>query len=178
MSKTKKQLLQELLDLENSDVEEVEKPNEIKTESNETINDKEKSTEEETSETIQKAKKPRTKKQMEAFERAKAIRDANFEKRKEEKRLKEEEERKIIEEKLVKKAIAVKKKQIKKQAVLDEISDDDTPIQKVKELIVPPMIHGKKTDKVSKLKETQPPPPSKATVGIALKPDYPTLKFF
>ena len=71
---------------------------------------------------------------MEAFERAKAIRDANFEKRKEEKRLKEEEERKIIEEKLVKKAIAVKKKQIKKQAVLDEISDDDTPIQKVKEI--------------------------------------------
>lgn len=46
------------------------------------------------------------------------------------------EEKKLKEEKLIKKAIAVKKKQLKKQAILDEISDDDdTPIQKIKEMV-------------------------------------------
>ena len=98
MSKTKKQLLQELLDLETSDVEEVEdiggappvKPR-LVDEITETIDGKE------NDERIQKAKKPRSQKQQEAFERAKAIRDANTQKRKEEKRLQEEEERKMIE---------------------------------------------------------------------------------
>jgi hypothetical protein len=165
MSKTKKQLLQELLDLENSNIEEVEKPNETPEVIDETINDKDNLEQNENTETIQKSKKPRTKKQMEAFERAKAIRDANFEKRKEEKRLKEEEERKIIEEKLVKKAISVKKKQIKKQAVLDEISDDETPIQKVKEIVSQSKKNANKEQPIAQ----QPVPP---------KPDYPTLKFF
>ena len=39
-----------------------------------------------------------------------------------------------LEDKIVKKAISIKKKQIKKEAVLDEISDDETPIQKIKEI--------------------------------------------
>lgn len=165
MAKTKKQLLQELLDLENSNVEDVEEPIEQKNNQpeliNDTIDDKDKSNDI----TIQKAKKPRTQKQQEAFERAKAIRDANYAKRKEEKRLQEEEERKIIEEKLVKKAIAVKKKQIKKQAILDEVSDDETPIQKVKEIAV-----GK--PKVAPTTPSSVPPPPTP------KPNYPILKFF
>ena len=45
------------------------------------------------------------------------------------------EEKKLKEERLIKKAIAVKKKQLKKQAILDEISDDDTPIQKIKRIV-------------------------------------------
>ena len=40
-----------------------------------------------------------------------------------------------IKDKIVKKAIAIKKRQIKKEAILDEIEDDDTPIEKVKEIM-------------------------------------------
>jgi hypothetical protein len=133
MSKSRKQILQELLDLENDKVEDVEEP--IKNEVSipkitETITSKENKDDE----IITKAKKPRTQKQLEAFEKAKQIRDANALKRKEEQKKKEDEERKIIEAKLVKKAISIKKKEIKKQALLDEISDDDTPIEKIKEI--------------------------------------------
>ena len=39
-----------------------------------------------------------------------------------------------IEQKIVKKAVSIKKKQIKKEALLEEISDDETPIQKIKEI--------------------------------------------
>lgn len=39
-----------------------------------------------------------------------------------------------FEEKLIKKAVAVKKKQIKRNAVLDQVSDDETPMEKVREL--------------------------------------------
>ena len=39
-----------------------------------------------------------------------------------------------MQDKVVKKAISIKKKQIKKEALLDEISDDETPIQKIKEI--------------------------------------------
>ena len=47
-----------------------------------------------------------------------------------------------LEAKIVKKAISIKKKQIKKEAALDEISDDETPIQKIKQIakkIQPPV---------------------------------------
>ena len=39
-----------------------------------------------------------------------------------------------LEAKIVKKAISIKKKQILKEAALDEVSDDDTPIQKIKQI--------------------------------------------
>ena len=39
-----------------------------------------------------------------------------------------------LEQKIVKKAVSIKKKQIKKEALLEEISDDETPIQKIKEI--------------------------------------------
>lgn len=125
-TKTKRELLQELLDLEDSIIEEV-KETEGKTDDEaESVID---------AEIITKQKKPRTEKQLQAFEKTKAIRDANFVKRKEERLKQEQEEKRIIEAKLIKKAISLKKKQIKKQSVLDEISDDDTPIEKIKELV-------------------------------------------
>ena len=43
-----------------------------------------------------------------------------------------QEQKKALEQKVVKKALSIKKKEIKKQQALDEISDDDTPIEKVK----------------------------------------------
>lgn len=126
---TRQQLLRQLQELENENVEDLEEtpqpdavPSELPPTPTETIDA-----------LVQAPKKPRTPKQLEAFEKAKAIRDANYAKRKEEAQRKAEEERKLLEEKLVKKAIAVKKKQIKQQKILDEIpSDDDAPVQKVK----------------------------------------------
>jgi large subunit ribosomal protein L34e len=38
----------------------------------------------------------------------------------------------VEEQKIVKKALSIKKKEIKKQEILDEISDDETPIEKIK----------------------------------------------
>ena len=123
VAKSRKQILQELLDLEDQKVEELQVPP-----SEEIVS------EPENNDCITRVKTTRTPKQLEAFERAKAIRDANTLKRKEDAARKAEEERKIIEEKLIKKAISLKKKQIKKQAVLDEVSDDETPIEKIKEI--------------------------------------------
>lgn len=155
MAKSKKQLLQELLDLENEKVEDLEEVIEPKVDE-----DVDKG---ETVEAV-KVKKPRTPKQLEAFEKAKAIRDANAKKRKEEAERKAEEERKLIEEKLVKKAIALKKKQIKKQAVLDSISDDETPLEEIKKVVEKPVI---KETKVS------PAPPS-----LPPKSSLPIIRFY
>jgi hypothetical protein len=153
MAKSRKEILQELLDLENEKVEEVEGVMEPKVDEDV---DKGESVE------AVKVKKPRTPKQLEAFERAKAIRDANAKKRKEDAEMRAEQERKIIEEKLVKKAIALKKKQIKKQAILDSISDDDTPLEVIKKSI--------ETGNPSRETKVSPTTPS--------LPPMPTIKFY
>ncbi len=88
-----------------------------------------------------KTKRPRSQKQIEQFERIRAIRDANRKARAEQKAIEEANRQKEIEDKIVKKAIAIKKKQILQEKVLDEISDDDTPIEKVKEKIRPIVNH-------------------------------------
>ena len=69
------------------------------------------------------------------LEKGRLIKAENDKKKREEAERIAAEEKKIKEEKLIKKAIAIKKKQIKKQAILDEISDDDTPIQKIKKIV-------------------------------------------
>lgn len=150
MSKSKRELLKQLLELEDEDIGDLGKSQEHKdnkpVEITETINDKRRDgqissldlDEEKVVEKPRNAsnlvKKKLTEKQLEALKKGQDKRNENRIKNKLEKEKKEEEERKILEEKLVKKAIAVKKKQIKKQALLDEISDDDTPIQKVKQI--------------------------------------------
>ena len=133
MSKlNKKELLKQLLELEDEDVGDIGEKMVSKTEepieNTETINDEEKVA------SVEKPKKKLTEKQLEALKKGQRKRNDNREKNRLEKEKKEEEERKILEEKLIKKAIAVKKKQIKKQALLDEISDDETPIEKVKQI--------------------------------------------
>lgn len=46
-----------------------------------------------------------------------------------------EEYKQKTETKIVSKALSIKKKEIKKQAVLDEISDDDTPMEEIKKIV-------------------------------------------
>jgi len=80
---------------------------------------------------LTKVKKPRSEKQIEAFKKASAIRDTNRAKRK-------EDGKKEMEEKILKKAISIKKKQIKKAYTIDDISDDETPIEQIRAMTPPP----------------------------------------
>jgi hypothetical protein len=81
-----------------------------------------------------KQKRERTQKQIDAFNRCIEIKKEKAKQRSDEAKRLAEYDRKALEEKVVKKAISIKKKQIKKQSALDEISDDDTPIEKIKEV--------------------------------------------
>jgi len=82
-----------------------------------------------------KAKRVRSQKQIDAFNRCLAKKQENAKKRMEEAKRLAEEQKKALEEKVVKKAISIKKKQIKKQVALDEISDDDEPIEAIREKV-------------------------------------------
>lgn len=81
-----------------------------------------------------KPKRDRTQKQIEAFNKCIETKKKKAADRAAEAKRLAEYDKKALEEKVVKKAISIKKKQIKKQSALDEISDDDTPIEKVKEV--------------------------------------------
>jgi hypothetical protein len=81
-----------------------------------------------------KPKKPRTPAQMEAFNKAKEKAKINAEERKKQREI-EEAKRKAEEEALiVKKAIAIKKKEVKRKAVLEQVPDDDTPLEQIKQI--------------------------------------------
>lgn len=73
----------------------------------------------------------RTERQKAATEKMKAALAIKTAQKKEQKAREEEERRKELEEKIMKKAISIKKKQLKEQLALDEISDDDTPIEEL-----------------------------------------------
>lgn len=145
LAKTKKELIQELLQMEDDDLGELGTPCQnlpVKESQTSKITNCIDEVEEDTP--ITKPKRQLTEKQLEALKKGQQKRDENREQKKAMQKQKEDEERRLIEEKLVKKAISVKKKQIKKQALLDEISDDETPIQKLK----------------AAAPSTQPPPPA------------------
>ena len=89
-----------------------------------------------------KAKRIQSEKQKQNTEKMRnKLKEYHERKREEKEQLaiqKQEEEKqrkKKIEDKIVTKAIAIKKKQIKQEAILDEISDDDTPIEEVKKIV-------------------------------------------
>ena len=82
----------------------------------------------------------------------------NAEKR--EQRLQEEAERKRqLEEKVVSKAISIKKKQLKQEIALDEISDDETPIEEIKQKVIAKKQTAPSTPRVQTPAPTAPPPP-------------------
>ena len=90
---------------------------------------------------IQKPRKPRSEKQIEQFKKVVETKMKNASERKKLAEVKAVVDKQELEEKLVKKAIAVKKKQIKKQKIIDDISDeekeDDPVIQKMKPVKTP-----------------------------------------
>ena len=98
----------------------------------------------EASKTVKK-KKVLTERQLEVLSNARAkLAEKNKErlitKRLEQQAIEDEVQRRLneyklgLEDKVVKKAISIKKKQIKKEQILDEISDDETPMEKIKEI--------------------------------------------
>ena len=78
----------------------------------------------------------RTVKQIEAFAKVQEIRQVNRDGRAKDKIIQLDELKKENEAKIIKKAISIKKKQIKKQIILDEVSDDDEPIELIKDKIM------------------------------------------
>ena len=123
-------------------------------------------------------KKPRTEAQIAAWNKALATRELKRNERKEKhesvkqeiQNIKQEKENKIqkeiedtrkkLEDKIVQKAVSIKKKQIKKEMILDEISDDDEPIEEIKK----------------KIQSRQRPPSANAHVAPP-KPPKPTFIF-
>ena len=98
----------------------------------------------EASKTVKK-KKVLTERQLEVLSNARAKlaekkRERLITKRLEQQAIEDEVQRRLneyklgLEDKVVKKAISIKKKQIKKEQILDEISDDETPMEKIKEI--------------------------------------------
>jgi flagellum-specific peptidoglycan hydrolase FlgJ len=159
MAKSRKAILLELLELENESLGSVGKPEIVPEEKHESITAAESNDEEEITDSITKPKpkKKLSEKQMESLKKGQQIRDENARKRKEMAEQKAAEDKKILEQKIVKKAISIKKKEIKRQAALDDVSEDETPIQKIKEI----------ARKVAEPKEVKP-----------AAPPAPTFKFF
>jgi len=85
-------------------------------------------------EPIVKQKKPRSEKQLEVFNKAREKMLLNLKERKGKQEQDALIKKKEIEEKIVKKAVAIKKRELKSKAILDEISDDDTPIEEIKKI--------------------------------------------
>ena len=81
------------------------------------------------------AKKPRSEKQIAVFLKAKETARINAENRKIVAELRAKEERELTEKKIVEKAISIKKREIKRQAILDSVDDDDTPLEEIKKIM-------------------------------------------
>jgi hypothetical protein len=83
---------------------------------------------------VKKPRPPKSALQMASVEKMIAAKKRNAEIRAIARGMEELENKKILEEKVVKKAIAIKKKQIKKEKIIEEISDDDEPIENIRKM--------------------------------------------
>ena len=166
----KEQLLQELQDLEETNTEGLEEEKDepiqaVKGTIDVPVNDTKKPVGKATEpQVLVKEKKPRTAKQIEAFEKARETREKNALARKQSRDEEAIAIRKQVEDKLVKKAIAVKKKQIKQEAILDEISDDDTPLDEVEKIATRSVAKTRLKREVAK-DFPAPPPPAQEPVA-------------
>jgi hypothetical protein len=77
----------------------------------------------------------RTPAQEAAFAKARENRDLNRKNRAETRIIAAQENKNIIEEKVVKKAVAIKKREIKRNEILDSISDDEADLQEIREIL-------------------------------------------
>ena len=82
-----------------------------------------------------KERRPKTQKQLDALHAGRSIMLKNAQVRREARAEADDIMKKRIEEKIVKKAVSIKKKQIMKEAVLDDISDEDIPAEVIQKII-------------------------------------------
>ena len=113
-----------------------------------------------------KPKKVATEKQLEAMRLGREKRDQQIKLRREAEEQEKATQKKLLEDKIVKKAISIKKKEIKKSTLLDEISDDDTPLEEIKTAIKAKPIPKQVAPKVQ-----PPPPPAPKAIEIK-KPTF------
>tara|TARA_R110000868_G_scaffold286457_1_gene546936 strand:+ start:5236 stop:5718 length:483 start_codon:yes stop_codon:yes gene_type:complete len=109
-----------------------------------------------------KPKKIPTEKQLEAMRLGRVKRDEQIKLRKEAVEQEKANQKKLLEDKIVKKAISIKKKEIKKSTLLDEISDDDTPIEEIKTTMKAKPIQKRVVETQQPIPKAQPPPAPKA----------------
>lgn len=109
-----------------------------------------------------KPKKIPTEKQLEAMRLGRIKRDEQIKLRKEIAEQEKANQKKLLEDKIVKKAISIKKKEIKKSVMLDEISDDDTPIEEIKTTMKAKPIQKQVVATHQSAPKAQPPPAPKA----------------
>jgi hypothetical protein len=120
---------------------------------------------------IQRRKRTPTPKQLEVLEKAREkmltnAREKRIKKQLEDEAIEKEIQRRVneykkgVEEKIVRKAVAIKKREIMRQAEIDEIEDDDIPMEKVVEAIKKPkqQKQGAMPPYDPPIKETQPTP--------------------
>jgi hypothetical protein len=86
-------------------------------------------------ENIIKPKKILTQPQKDALAKGRATVEKNRVVKADARKVKATEDKAELEKKVVAKAISIKKKQIKNQVALDEISDDDTPIEVIRKIV-------------------------------------------
>lgn len=133
MPRTKK-IVEDLQVLENIEPEPLEQEPLEETEDTESIQASKE-------DTPVKVKKPRTEKQIEAFRKMKEKAYEVNASRKLVKEVEDKIQKEAKEEKIVKTAITIRRKQVKRQAVLDDISDeDDTPMPPRKRVTPPPKV--------------------------------------
>jgi hypothetical protein len=116
-----------------------------------------------------KPKKVATEKQLEAMRLGREKRDQQIKLRREAEEQEKAIQKKLLEDKIVKKAISIKKKEIKKSTLLDEISDDDTPIEEIKTVMKAKPIPKQVAPQAPKVQP--PPPPAPKAIEIK-KPTF------
>jgi hypothetical protein len=104
----------------------------------------------------------RTAAQEAAFAKARENRDLNRKNRAENRIVAAEENKTIIEEKVVKKAVAIKKREIKRNEILDSISDDEADIEEIRAIL--------RRRKEDKLKAVSRPPKKEPHIVIPPSP--------
>jgi hypothetical protein len=110
----------------------------------------------------------RTEAQKLAFEKAKKIRDGRRQERANVKIEEEQKKKKEMEERILKKAVSIKKKQIVREALLEEISDEEIPMEVIKK------IQKRLPARQTPIKNQELPPQQPQY----LQPQYPQYSFF
>ena len=109
-----------------------------------------------------KPKKIASEKQLEAMRLGREKRDEQIKLRRQAEEQEKATQKKLLEDKIVKKANSIKKKEIKKSNLLDEISDDDTPIEEIKTTMKAKPIQKQVVATQQPAPKVQPPPAPKA----------------